>query len=90
MRAREIQAMRFSDENHIHCNAQMTPRMLSRWARPTPEAMGILEHAMLKFDMSARAYDRILKVARTISHNRRPPHQRGSFLPHPRPLLLGS
>ncbi len=67
MRAREIQAMRFSDENHIHCNAQMTPRMLSRWARPTPEAMGILEHAMLKFDMSARAYDRILKVARTIA-----------------------
>ena len=66
-RAREIQAQRFADEKHIHCNAQMTPRMLTRWARPTTEAMRILEQAMERFDMSARAYDRILKVARTIA-----------------------
>lgn len=66
-RAREIQAARFADTPGIHSNAQMTPRLLARWARPTPEAMSILEHAMTRFDMSARAYDRILKVARTIA-----------------------
>ena len=66
-RAREIQAARFADTPGIHSNAQMTPRLLARWARPTPEAMSILEHAMTRYDMSARAYDRILKVARTIA-----------------------
>ncbi len=67
MAARDIQARRFADEKETHCNAQMPPRLLSRWAVPTPEAMDILQNAMLKFDMSARAYDRILKVARTIA-----------------------
>jgi len=67
VRARDIQSLRFAKEKDVHCNAQMTPRLLARWARPTPEAMNILEHAMTKFDMSARAYDRILKVARTIA-----------------------
>lgn len=67
MAARDIQARRFAADKDIHCNAQMTPRLLSRWAATTPEAMNILQHAMLKFDMSARAYDRILKVARTIA-----------------------
>lgn len=65
--ARAIQAERFASEPHIHCNAQMTPRLLSLWARPVPEALKILESAMTRFDMSARAYDRILKVARTIA-----------------------
>ena len=65
--ARDIQAHRFATEQNIHCNAQMTPRLLSRWATTTREAMNILQHAMLRFDMSARAYDRILKVARTIA-----------------------
>lgn len=67
IKARDIQSHRFANEPTVHCNAQMTPRLIAQWARPTPEAMNILEHAMLKFDMSARAYDRILKVARTIA-----------------------
>lgn len=67
IRAREIQATRFAGEKDIHCNAQMSSRHLAKWATPSREAMDILEHAMLKFDMSARAYDRILKVARTIA-----------------------
>ena len=67
IKARDIQSHRFANEPAVHCNAQMTPRLIAQWARPTPEAMNILEHAMLKFDMSARAYDRILKVARTIA-----------------------
>lgn len=65
--AREIQSRRYADTPGVHCNAQMTPRLIARWARPTAEAMAILEQAMTRFDMSARAYDRILKVARTIA-----------------------
>lgn len=67
VKAREIQARRFAEEKGTHCNAQMSPRQLAVYARPVPEAMAILEKAMTRFDMSARAYDRILKVARTIA-----------------------
>lgn len=67
VRAREIQAQRFAAFPGIHSNAQMTPTMLARFARPDDAAMSILERVMLKYDMSARAYDRILKVARTIA-----------------------
>ena len=66
-KARTIQAERFSSDPSIHCNAQMTPRHIAQYARPVPEALAILETAMTRFDMSARAYDRILKVARTIA-----------------------
>jgi len=65
--AREIQQERYKEFPGIHCNAQMTSRMIARWATPVPEAMKILEQTMTRFDMSARAYDRILKVARTIA-----------------------
>ena len=65
--AREIQAARFAAYPDIHCNAQMTPKMIATLIHPEPEAMTILENVMVKFDMSARAYDRILKVARTIA-----------------------
>lgn len=65
--ARAIQQERYKDTPSIHCNAQMTPKMIARWATPGPEAMAILEQTMTRFDMSARAYDRILKVARTIA-----------------------
>ncbi len=67
IKARAIQTARFAGEKSIHCNAQMTSRQLAVYARPVPEAMKILQAAMERFDMSARAYDRILKVARTIA-----------------------
>lgn len=67
VRARAIQAERFASDPATHCNAQMSPKQLAMYARPTDEAMAILERAMVKYDMSARAYDRILKVARTIA-----------------------
>lgn len=67
VKAREIQGKRFAIERGIHCNAQMTPRLIAQCARPTAEATAILERAMTSFDMSARAYDRIMKVARTIA-----------------------
>ena len=67
VKARAIQAARFADEPAIHCNAQMNSRLLQRWCLLSKESAAILQHAMVKFDMSARAYDRILKVARTIA-----------------------
>ncbi|MDE6098088.1 MAG: YifB family Mg chelatase-like AAA ATPase [Muribaculaceae bacterium] len=67
VKAREIQAARFADEPYIHCNAQMNSRMLQRCCQLSKQTADILQHAMIKFDMSARAYDRILKVARTIA-----------------------
>lgn len=67
MIARCIQQARYSQTNGIHCNAQMNSRLIAQWATPDPEAMKILETTMTRFDMSARAYDRILKVARTIA-----------------------
>ncbi|MCM1292487.1 MAG: YifB family Mg chelatase-like AAA ATPase [Bacteroides sp.] len=65
--ARAIQQQRFADEPHIHCNAQMNSRLLNRYARLDDRSKEILRQTMTRFDMSARAYDRILKVARTIA-----------------------
>lgn len=65
--ARAIQENRFRDEPYVHCNAQMNSRLLSKWVKLGDESRGILEKMMTKYDMSARAYDRILKVARTIA-----------------------
>lgn len=67
VRARQIQAERYAAEPDIHCNAQMNTRMLQTYARPDDQAMQILRTTIERFDMSARAYDRILKVARTIA-----------------------
>lgn len=65
--ARAIQTMRFRDEKEIHCNAQMNSRLLEKWCRLDDTTKKVLHDAMTRFDMSARAYDRILKVARTIA-----------------------
>ena len=65
--ARERQADRFKDTEGVYCNAQMTTRQLSEYAAPSDEGLLLLKTAMDKFNLSARAYDRILKVARTIA-----------------------
>ncbi len=65
--ARAIQERRYADSPEVHCNAQMTTRMLRQYARPDDAAMEILRTTIERFDMSARAYDRILRVARTIA-----------------------
>ena len=65
--ARQIQAQRFRSEPGIHCNAQMTSRLLREHCTPDAESLAILRDTMTRLDMSARAYDRILKVARTIA-----------------------
>lgn len=67
VRARQIQEQRFADEPHVHCNAQMTPRLLQQYAVLDQRGKVLLENAMDRLNLSARAYDRILKVARTIA-----------------------
>ncbi len=65
--AREIQTKRFANDAGVYCNAQMTEKLIHKYAEPTPDAMNVLKTAMEKFNLSARAYSRILKVARTIA-----------------------
>lgn len=67
VRARAVQTERFKDEPGVHCNAQMPARLLERFARPDEAAAARLRQAMHTLDLSARAYERILKVARTIA-----------------------
>ena len=65
--ARAVQAKRFADESGVYCNAQMDSRLLRKYAMAEPAAIRILGEAMNRLNLSARAYDRILKVARTIA-----------------------
>lgn len=67
IRAREIQAARFSGQKEIHCNAQMSERMIHQYAEPDEAGISMLRMAMERLSLSARAYNRILKVARTIA-----------------------
>jgi magnesium chelatase family protein len=64
--ARNIQLRRFFDER-IYTNAQMSPRHLRKYCVLTTECEKIMENAVTKLGFSARGYDRILKVARTIA-----------------------
>ena len=65
--ARKIQEERFKPYKGIHCNAMMTERMLHEFAEPDVQSLDMLRMAMEKLKLSARAYSRILKVARTIA-----------------------
>lgn len=65
--ARSIQEERFSSYEGVYCNAQMTSRLLHQYAVPDAAGLALLKTAMLRLNLSARAYDRILKVSRTIA-----------------------
>lgn len=73
IKARNIQTERFSSlpkqgvPGRVHCNAQMTERMLHEFAEPDAASLDMLRLAMERLKLSARAYSRILKVARTIA-----------------------
>jgi magnesium chelatase family protein len=67
MRARSIQEKRYAELPGIYCNAQMSSKLLSLHARPDDRGLALLRNAMNRLNLSARAYDRILKVARTIA-----------------------
>ncbi|HIZ05725.1 MAG TPA: YifB family Mg chelatase-like AAA ATPase [Candidatus Phocaeicola gallistercoris] len=67
IQARQIQAQRFKSIYGVHCNAQMTSRLLQQYAQPDVKGVRLLRAAMERLNLSARAYDRILKVSRTIA-----------------------
>ena len=67
IRARAIQAARYAAYKGIYCNAQMSSRLLHTFAVPDASGLKLLKEAMLRLNLSARAYDRILKVSRTIA-----------------------
>lgn len=67
VKARETQTDRFEETEGIYCNAQMQTRHLREVCRVGKESQDLLRHAIDKLNLSGRAYDRILKVARTIA-----------------------
>ena len=67
VKARKIQEERFRPYKGIHCNAMMTEKMLHEFAEPDAQSLDMLRMALERLKLSARAYSRILKVARTIA-----------------------
>lgn len=67
IKAREIQEKRFENHQGIHCNAQMSSKLMQEFCKIDENGKNILKIAMEKLGLSARAYDRILKVSRTIA-----------------------
>ena len=66
LRARKIQENRFTHSS-LHCNAQMDAKEMNKFCHLDKQCTNLLNNAMKKLNLSARAYDRIRKVARTIS-----------------------
>lgn len=67
VQAREYQGKRYKESSKTSCNARMNPRELRKYCKLTPEGSDLLKKAINDLNFSARAYDRILKVARTIA-----------------------
>ncbi len=65
--ARRRQEERFTGVRSVYCNAQMSSRMLRKYCALDPDGQAIMKNAMERLGLSARAYDRILKVSRTIA-----------------------
>jgi magnesium chelatase family protein len=67
LRARQIQLERYAGEKKVYANAQMPPKLIRKYCAISPEGEKLLETAIQRLGLSARAHDRILKVARTIA-----------------------
>ena len=65
--AREIQSKRYTESKNVHYNAQMSVKQIRTYCKLSEESLTLLKTAMEKLNLSARAYDRILKVSRTIA-----------------------
>lgn len=65
--AREIQTKRFQELENVHYNAQMNTKQIREYCKLDDKSKALLKNAMERLNLSARAYDRILKVARTIA-----------------------
>ncbi len=66
-RARQVQLERFRDHKRLFCNARMESKEIRRYCRIDEQGHELLKMAIMRLGLSARAYDRILKVARTIA-----------------------
>lgn len=80
LKARTIQEERFRKYNGIYCNAQMSSKLLHRYAIPDQKGLERLKNAMERLHLSTRAYDRILKVSRTIADLEGSEHIQASHL----------
>jgi magnesium chelatase family protein len=67
IKARQIQEIRFKDVDGVYCNAQMSSKQMRTFAQIDKPSSELLKNAMKRLNLSARAYDRIIKVARTIA-----------------------
>lgn len=67
IKARKIQENRFADYKNIYSNSQMTTKLIQNYCKLNSESKKLIKDAINKFGLSARAYDRILKVSRTIA-----------------------
>src|SRR6185436_20649776 len=67
VKARQIQEERFKENENVYCNAQMSSKQVRNICKISDEGQQLLKTAMDRLGLSARAYDRILKVARTIA-----------------------
>jgi len=67
VRARQIQEERFVEWKEVHCNAQMPSKLIRKFCQLDEAGVALLKNAMERLGLSARAYDRILKVSRTIA-----------------------
>ena len=67
IQARDIQAKRYQDNEGVYANAQMSSKMLKEICVINTASQNLIKIAMEKLNLSARAYDRILKVSRTIA-----------------------
>ena len=67
IRARDVQAERYKDSEGVYCNAQMSSKMLKEICVLPQPGQSLLKLSMERLNLSARAYDRILKVSRTIA-----------------------
>ena len=67
IRARRIQMERFAGEKRVYANAQMPPKLIRKYCAISADGEKLLENAVTRLGLSARAHDRILKVARTVA-----------------------
>ncbi|MEM9143214.1 MAG: YifB family Mg chelatase-like AAA ATPase [Bacteroidota bacterium] len=78
--AREIQTQRFQDLENVHYNAQMNTKQIREYCQLDKASLELLKNAMERLNLSARAYDRILKVARTIADLENSPGVKGNHI----------
>jgi magnesium chelatase family protein len=80
IQAREIQLQRFKGRKQIYCNAHMESKDIRKYCTIDSQGEELLKIAITRFGLSARAYDRILKVARTIADLERSENIKSEFI----------